>query len=237
MVTMLVPKAISFDVFGTIIDWEGEVQAFFKRFMDKKGIVGVDPKEVQQRWEEIQFVYIQEQYRPYKEVLFHTMGMTCREFGFEFTEADAQEFADSMANWKAFPDSVEALKELRKYTKVVYLTNTDNAIIEAVMKNTGIEADDVVTAEMAGCYKPYTDGFKLCQERLGIPVEEWMHAGFGFKYDVVPGNRMGYKTIWVNRQGIVRPFRDQEDIMCGDLKTLVYIIKGMYMEDQENAAK
>ena len=64
-----------------------------------------------------------------------------------------------------------------------------------------------------------------------------MHAGFVFKYDVVPGNRMGYRTIWVNRQGIVRPFRDQEDIMCGDLKTLVYIIKGMYMTDQENAAK
>ncbi|HIW47992.1 MAG TPA: hypothetical protein H9687_01770, partial [Firmicutes bacterium] len=74
---MLVPKAISFDVFGTIIDWEGEVQDFFKRFMVKKGIEGVDPKEVQTRWEEIQFVYIQEKYRPYKQVLADTMGMTC----------------------------------------------------------------------------------------------------------------------------------------------------------------
>ncbi|MCI8342358.1 MAG: hypothetical protein HFE62_04000, partial [Firmicutes bacterium] len=47
-----VPKAITFDVYGTIIDWEGEIQNFFRDFMAKKGITGVEPKTVQQRWEE-----------------------------------------------------------------------------------------------------------------------------------------------------------------------------------------
>ena len=234
---MSVPKAITFDVFGTIIDWEGEIQDFFKKFMEKKGITGVTPKEVQQKWEELQFDYIQEKYRPYRQVLRDTLGITCREFGFDFTEEDAEEFSQSMAKWKAFPDSVEAIKELRKYTKVVYLTNTDNDIIKAVMENTGIEADDVVTAEMAGCYKPLTDGFTLSRERLGLTVDEMMHAGFGFKYDVMPGNKLGYRTIWVNRQGIIRPGDDQEDILCGDMKTLALIIKGMYMDDMAAEGK
>lgn len=234
---MSVPKAITFDVFGTIIDWEGEIQNFFQGFMKKKGITGVTPKEVQQKWEEIQFDYIMEKYRPYKTVLFDTLALTCKEFGFDFSEEDCKAFSDSMAKWKAFPDSVEAIKELRKYTKVVFLTNTDTDIIKAVMENTGIEADDVVTAEMAGCYKPYTDGFDLSRKRLGLTVDEMMHAGFGFKYDVVPGNKLGYRTIWVNRQGIIRPVDDQEDILCGDMKTVALIIKGMYLDDMAAEGK
>ena len=157
--------------------------------------------------------------------------MTCKEFGFEFTEEDCTAFAQSMGKWKAFPDSKEAIKELRKFTKVVMLTNTDNDIIEESLKNAGIEVDDIITAEMAGCYKPHTNGFLLSQKKLGLTVDEMMHAGFGFKYDVVPGNKLGYRTIWVNRQGIIRPVDDQEDVLCGDLKTLVQIIKGMYYDD------
>ncbi len=232
-----VPKAITFDTFGTIIDWEGEIAKFFEEFMQKKGITGVSPKEVQQTWEEIQFDYIMEKYRPYKQVLHDTLGMTCKHFGFNFEEEDAVAFAESMGKWKAFEDSREAIKEMRKYTKVVLLTNTDNDIIAESMKNAGIEVDDIVTAEMAGCYKPYTDGFDLSRERLGLTIDEMMHAGFGFKYDVVPGNKLGYRTIWVNRQGIPRPVDDKEDIMCGDLRTLALILKGMYLEDMEAEGK
>lgn len=229
----LVPKAITFDIFGTVIDWEGEIQDFFKNLMAKYNIIGVEPKTVQQRWEEIQFDYIQE-YKPYRKVLYDTLALTCKEFGFEFSEEDCIEFSNSMSSWKPFPDSVDAIKEIRKFTKFVALTNTDNDIISACLKNAGIEVDDIVTAEMAGCYKPDTAGFVLSRERLGLSVDEMMHAGFGFKYDVVPGNKLGYRTIWVNRQGIIRPVDDKEDILCGDLKTLALILKGMAMTDTEN---
>lgn len=227
------PKAITFDIFGTVIDWEGEIQDFFKNLMAKYNIIGVEPKTVQQRWEEIQFDYIQE-YKPYRKVLYDTLALTCKEFGFEFSEEDCIEFSNSMSSWKPFPDSVDAIKEIRKFTKFVALTNTDNDIISACLKNAGIEVDDIVTAEMAGCYKPDTAGFVLSRERLGLSVDEMMHAGFGFKYDVVPGNKLGYRTIWVNRQGIIRPVDDKEDILCGDLKTLALILKGMAMTDTEN---
>lgn len=229
------PKAITFDIFGTVIDWEGEIQDFFKNLMAKYNIIGVEPKMVQQKWEEIQFDYIQE-YKPYRKVLYDTLALTCKEFGFEFSEEDCIEFSNSMSSWKPFSDSVDAIKEIRKFTKFVALTNTDNDIISACLKNAGIEVDDIVTAEMAGCYKPHTAGFVLSRERLGLSVDEMMHAGFGFKYDVVPGNKLGYRTIWVNRQGIIRPVDDKEDILCGDLKTLALILKGMAMTDAENEA-
>jgi len=240
----LVPKAITFDVYGTIIDWEGEIQNFFRDFLAKKGIKGVTPYQVQQRWEILQFEYIKT-YRPYRQVLKDTLAITCKDFGFEFTDEDCDAFAASMGHWKAFPDSKDAIKELRKYTKVVMLTNTDNDIIRESLKNAGIEVDDIITAQDAGCYKPQLNGFLLSQKKLGLTVDEMMHAGFGFKYDVIPGNKLGYRTIWVNRQGIVRPIDGvdgselqycKEDIMCGDLKTLAYIIKGMDVTDKENEA-
>ena len=109
----LVPKAITFDVYGTLIDWEGEIRKYFSDFMASKGITSATPYQVQQRWEEVQFEYIKT-YRPYRQVLKDTMALTCQEFGFDFTEEDCVAFSESMAHWKAFPDTVEAIKELRK---------------------------------------------------------------------------------------------------------------------------
>ncbi|MEE3362082.1 MAG: haloacid dehalogenase type II [Anaerovoracaceae bacterium] len=227
---MRLPKAITFDNFGTIIDWEGEIQKYFRRLMEKKGVSGIAPKTVQHRWEEIQFDYIQE-YRPYHQVLRDTMKMTCNEFGIPFETEDVEEFGNSMGHWQPFPDSHDALLELKKYTKIALITNTDNAIIEESVKQVGVEFDDIVTAEMAGAYKPSHKGFLLSQQRLGLTEKEILHAGFGFKYDVVPGNELGYDTCWVNRQGESRPLDVWETFMVGDLKTLAMVIKLLAIEE------
>lgn len=238
----LVPKAITFDVYGTLIDWEGEIRKFCKKVLDARGITSVTPYQMQQRWELLQFEYIKV-YRPYRQVLKDTLAMTCQYFGFDYTEEECIAFAESMAHWEAFPDTVEAMKEIRKYTKCIMLTNTDKDIAPATLANAGIEVDGIITAEDVGCYKPSHDGFLLSQKMLGLTAADMMHAGFGFKYDVIPGNELGYRTIWVNRQGIVRPIDDvkgeqlkycKEDILCGDLRTLAYIIKGMHQTDLEN---
>lgn len=226
---MAAPKAISFDNFGTIIDWEGEIQKYFQRFMEQKGIEGLAPKTLQRRWEEIQFDYIRE-YRPYYQVLKDTMNMTCREFGFAFTEQDCDEFAASMGKWQPFPDSHDALLEIKKYTKITLITNTDNDIIKESVKQIGVEFDDIVTAEMAGAYKPSHKGFLLSQQRLGLTEKDILHAGFGFKYDVVPATELGYQTCWVNRQGEPRPLDVWESFMVGDLKTLAKLVKLMAIE-------
>ena len=65
--------------------------------------------------------------------------LTCEEFGFKFLEEDCIDFSNSMSYWKSFPDSVDAIKEIRKFTKFVALTNTDNDIISACLQNAGIE--------------------------------------------------------------------------------------------------
>ncbi len=225
MITL--PKAITFDCYGTLIDWEGEIQQFFARRLAAKGVEGIDTKALQAQWEEIQFHYIQQQYRPYRQVLGDTMKMAFDQFHLPYDETDVEAFAASMGQWKPFPDTRDAILDLQRFVKTVLITNTDDAIIAETEQTIGVKFDDIITAEQAGAYKPSHKGFLLARERLGLEVQDIWHAGFGFKYDVVPANELGYTTVWVNRQGLARPLDVKETFLVGDMRTLVYLVKGM----------
>lgn len=230
---MKAPKAITFDCFGTLIDWEGEVQHFFNSTLQKYGInlTYDECVALQRRWEDLQFDYIQETYRPYKEVLKNTLPLAFQEKGYPFSEEDCIRFSESMGNWRPFADTREALLELKKYTKIVLITNTDDAIIAQTVKQLGVEFDDIITAEQAGAYKPSHKGFHLAMERLGLEKDEILHAGFGFKYDVVPATELGLKTCWINRSGEVRPVDVHETYLVGDMATFATFIRGMALAE------
>ncbi len=224
---LTLPKAITFDCYGTLIDWERAIQQFFAESMDMKGYGNVDPRTLQTEWEEIQFHYIQEQYRPYRQVLRDTLRMVFNNYSIPSNDEEADEFADSMGSWKPFPDTRDAILELQKLVKVVLITNTDDAIIAETERTIGVKFDEIITAEQAGMYKPGLDGFHLARNRLGLKVSQIWHAGFGFKYDIVPAKKLGYTTVWVNRQGLGRPGRVKETFLVGDLRTLGYLVKGI----------
>jgi len=225
MITL--PKAITFDCYGTLIDWERGIQQFFAESLDMKGLGYVSPRTLQEEWEEIQFRYIQEKYRPYRQVLADTLRMTFAQYDIPTNKEELEEFADSMGYWKPFPDTKEAIIELQKVVKVVLITNTDDSIIAQTERTIGVKFDDIITAEQAGAYKPSHQGFLLARERLGLKVKEIWHAGFGFKYDIVPAKQLGYTTVWVNRQRDARPGRVKETFMVGDMRTLAYLVRGV----------
>ncbi len=224
---LTLPKAITFDCYGTLIDWERAIQQFFAESMDSKGYGNVDPRTLQTEWEEIQFHYIQEQYRPYRQVLRDTLRMVFNNYSIPSNDEEADEFADSMGYWKPFPDTRDAILELQKLVKVVLITNTDDTIIQQTEQTIGVKFDEIITAEQARAYKPSHKGFLLARERLGLPVSKIWHAGFGFKYDIVPAKKLGYTTVWVNRQRLDRPGRVKETFLVGDMRTLAYLIKGI----------
>jgi 2-haloacid dehalogenase len=225
MITL--PKAITFDCYGTLIDWESAIQQFFAERLTSKNIEGIDSRTLQAEWEEIQFRSIQEQYRPYRQVLHDTMKIALDMFHLPYDEKDVEAFADSMGRWQPFPDTKDAVIELQRYVKVVLITNTDNAIIAETERTIGVKFDEIITAEQAGAYKPSHKGFLLARERLGLQISEIWHAGFGFKYDIVPATELGYTTVWVNRQGEARPVDVKETFLVGDMRTLAYLIKGI----------
>ncbi len=221
------PKAITFDCYGTLIDWESAIQQFFAQRLAAHNIEGIDRRALQRQWEEIQFVYIQEHYRPYREVLRDTMRMALDNAQVPYAEQDLEEFANAMGTWKPFPDTKEAILELQRFLKVALITNTDNDIIAETERSIGVKFDEIITAEQAGAYKPSHKGFLLARERLGLPVSDIWHAGFGFKYDIVPATELGYTTVWVNRQREGRPVDVKETFLVGDMRTLALLVKGI----------
>lgn len=225
MITL--PKAVTFDCYGTLIDWEGEIQRFFAQLLAAKHVEGVDARTLHHHWEAVQFEYIQQQYRPYRQVLRDTMKLAFEQFHLPYDDADVELFARSMGTWQPFPDTKQAILDLQKFVKVVLITNTDDDIIAETQKTIGVRFDEIITAQQAGAYKPSHKGFLLARERLGLPVSEIWHAGFGFKYDVIPATELGYITVWVNRQGEARPVDVKETFLVGDMRTLVYLIKGI----------
>jgi 2-haloalkanoic acid dehalogenase type II len=221
------PKAITFDCYGTLIDWEGEIARFFADMLAAHDMTGVDARALQRHWEEVQFAYIQ-RYRPYRQVLRETMSQACADFGLPYTDEEIQAFAGSMGRWRAFPDTATSLQALQELgIKVVLITNTDDDIIAETQPLLGIKPDDIITAEQAGAYKPSHQGFHLARRRLGLAVEDIWHAGFGFKYDIIPAAELGYTTVWINRQGEARPSDVKETFLVGDMTTLVYLVKGI----------
>ena len=228
MITL--PKAITFDCYGTLIDWESGIQHFFAQRLAAHHLQGLDPRVLQQHWEEMQLVAIQQPYRPSREVLRETMRMTLQSWQIPSAEQDLEEFATALGRWQPFPDTQQALLELQKLTKTVLITNADNEIIAQSERTLGVTFDDIITAQQAGAYKPSHKGFLLARHRLGLPVSEIWHAGFGFKYDIVPATELGYTTVWVNRQGEARPMDVHETFLVGDLRTLLYLVKGMAAE-------
>ncbi len=221
------PKAITFDCYGTLIDWEKGIQQFFAESMSMKGYGNVSPQTLQEDWEEIQFRYIQEKYRPYRQVLADTLRIAFEQYSIPTNQEEVDEFVDSMGYWKPFPDTKEAIIELQKLVKVVLITNTDDTIIAQTEQTIGVKFDEIITAEQAKAYKPSHEGFLLARERLGLKIKEIWHAGFGFKYDIVPAKKLGYTTVWVNRQRHARPTRVKETFMVGDIQTLAYFVKGV----------
>jgi 2-haloacid dehalogenase len=223
---LTLPKAITFDCYGTLIDWEGEIQRFFAQLLTAKHMKGVNVRTLQRQWEMVQFEYIQ-QFRPYRQVLRDTMKLTFEQFHLPYDDADVELFARSMGTWKPFPDTKQAILDLQKFVKVALITNTDDDIIAETQKTIGVQFDEIITAQQAGAYKPSHKGFLLARERLGLSVADIWHAGFGFKYDVVPATELGYTTVWVNRQGEARPVDVKETVLVGDMRTLAYLIKGI----------
>jgi 2-haloacid dehalogenase len=221
------PAAITFDCYGTLIDWEGEIQRFFATLLQERNITHVDPRALQRHWEEVQFRSIAGAYRPYRKVLSDTMRQAFVDFQLPYDEANGETFAASMGRWRPFPDTRESLLALQQSVRIALITNTDDAIIAETERTIGVKFDEIVTAEQAGAYKPAHRGFLLARERLDLPVSAIWHAGFGFKYDVVPASELGYTTVWVNRQGEERPWAARETFLVGDLRTLVYLIRGI----------
>ena len=197
--------AVTFDFYGTIVDWEPEIFSFLQRWTHSQGcsISDSDLLEIYDRLRQP----IQNE-RPawrYPEVLMRTLDEMALEFDCPLPVTLRREFGGIAATHRAFSDSIETLCELRKRGLVLgALSNVDDTSFEAILQGLGFEFDIKVTAQRVGAYKPDMAHFNVALadlRALGIEKDRVLHVAQSKRADVVPANALGLTCVWVERPG------------------------------------
>jgi len=213
-------RAITFDCYGTLIDWETGLLGVLRPLLRSHGQVLSDQQTLQ--------IYgelepgLQNPYRPYREVLTEVVRGFAERLKFQVSDAEAQSLPQSLRDWPQFPDTNPALRKLKTRFKLAIISNTDDDLFAATARNLEVQFDDVITAQQAHAYKPSLAPFQLALARLGLAPANVLHAGQSVYHDVIPAKSLGMATVLVQRRGFgaTRPAEAEPDLTVPDLQTL-----------------
>ena len=191
-------RFISFDCYGTLIDWETGILSALRPILDKHSI-DLPDTELLQLYGELEAEAETGEYKPYRNVLRDVAAGIGKRLGFEASSAEQNSLPDSLSSWRPFPDTVNALRDLSSKFKLAIISNIDDDLFVASARHLETNFDHVITAFQAHANKPSPTIFRLAQERLGISTQEWLHAGQSIYHDVIPAKSLGLSTVWVNR--------------------------------------
>jgi 2-haloacid dehalogenase len=191
-------KVLTFDCYGTMIDWETGIFSALRPILaaHRKSIPDSD---LLQLYSELEASAEQGEFLCYRDVLQSVVRGFGEHLGFAPTADEVHSLPESLANWQPFPDTVEALRKLKGRYQLAVISNVDDDLFAATAPKLGVGFDHVITAQQAGCYKPCIRIFKLAEERMGVSLDQWLHVGQSIYHDVIPAQSLGIATVWVNR--------------------------------------
>jgi len=227
-------QALTFDCYGTLIDWERGITDALRPWADRHSLDADD--------EAILTLYAESEAREeatapgkrYPEVLMAVFRDIARQIGCGVSPEELEAFSLSVCDWPAFPDSADALRYLEQHHRLVIVSNVDRASFEHSKEKLGVSFDLVVTAEDVGSYKPHPRHFNVALGRLremGVERRGVLHVAQSLYHDHVPAKSLGLQTVWINRRAGktgtgATPRVDldiQPDLVVNDMADLVAI--------------
>jgi 2-haloacid dehalogenase len=193
-------KFVSFDCYGTLIDWESGAYEAFQKEADRDGFT-IDREALVSRFVDIQREIQSGSYELYAEVLRRTAVRVAAELGWELESSRAQFLPDSVPRWMPFRETNAQLERLGKKYELGILANIDDKLLGATRRHFRADFDLVVTAQQVRSYKPDPAHFKECARRIEKKKRNWVHIASGYPTDVEPCLKQKVAVIWVNRHG------------------------------------
>jgi len=196
-------RVLSFDCYGTLIDWETGILDALEPLRAKSAVRGTDQEILSAFGAYESALEAEHPSMPYSELLGMVHERLAQRLGSKPDPEAAKAFGSSVGCWPAFADSAEALRRLKQRYVLVILSNVDRAGFAGSQSRLGIEFDHVFTAEDIGSYKPSLRNFEYMMERLaaeGFAKEEILHTAQSLFHDHAPANRVGLHSAWINRQ-------------------------------------
>jgi 2-haloacid dehalogenase/putative hydrolase of the HAD superfamily len=197
---MAIPKQISFvtfEVYGTLIDWETGVYDAFKREADRDGFT-IERDELIPIFHEIQQKIQAGSYELYAEVLRRTAVEISKRLGWPLEPSRSGFLPDSVQRWPPFKETNPVLQKIAKKFKVGLISNIDDKLLGQTRRHIPVDFDLVVTAQQVRSYKPDPAHFTECERRIG-GKKGWIHVASSYYTDVEPCLKKKIPVIWVNR--------------------------------------
>ena len=199
--------ALSFDCYGTLIDWERGIWVAFQPLLAKNKHQQIDQKQVLAEFAAFESKIQSD--RPdmhYPDVLRGIHKWFAEKYDLVTNEEFDRAFGASVSEWPVFLDTIEALADLKNRYKLVILSNVDEAGFAASNERLAVKFDAIYTAEKIGSYKPDVRNFEYLFTQLlveqSIPRERILHVAQSLYHDIQPAKTLGMDCVWIDRQGL-----------------------------------
>lgn len=190
-------EVITFDCYGTLIDWEEGIRTAFRKAAAEDG-VRLDESRIIETYATSERLVEAERYRSYRSVLSESAARTAHALGWPRDRERCGFLAESLPSWLPFPDTNAALERLLGLGLTLgILSNVDDDLLEGTRRHFPVAFDIIVTAQQVKSYKPGRAHFKEARRKIGN--RRWLHAAQSNFHDIVPANALGIPTAWINR--------------------------------------
>ncbi len=196
-------KALSFDCYGTLIDWEAGIAAVLAPWAREHGLDLTDEDLLLAYADNEAAVEAESPTALYPEVLATAFRRTGDTLGSSVSDAWAERLGSSVPDWPAFPDSADALARLAEHYQLVILSNVHRDGFAGSNQHLHGDFAAVITAEDVGAYKPADNHFRRLDAtlpELGVDRAELLHVAQSLFHDHVPAKREGLPSVWINRR-------------------------------------
>jgi len=196
-------KALTFDCYGTLIDWESGMVEGLRPLTSK---LSPEPSRIDILQAHARHESEQQRWTPgmrYSDLLAIVYKRLAEEWDIAVTPYECETYGASVKHWPAFPDSSEALQYLKQHYRLIILSNVDNQSFKASNDKLGVEFDAVYTAEDVGSYKPDDRNFEYMFQELramGLNKDDILHTAESMFHDHAPANRHKLTCCWIYRR-------------------------------------
>ncbi|MET9629262.1 HAD-IA family hydrolase [Lentzea sp. NPDC006480] len=195
-------QALSFDCYGTLIDWESGLAAVLSPWARSEGL-SLSDEELLLAYSTHEAAVEAETFRLYPDVLAEAFRRTGAQLGRPVSAEWAARLGASVPDWPAFPDSTDALARLASRYQLIILSNVHRAGFAGSNKWLRGDFAAIITAEDVGGYKPAENHFRALDttlDSLGIERSGLLHVAQSLFHDHVPARREGLPSVWINRR-------------------------------------
>lgn len=192
-------SVITFDCYGTLIDWESGMLPVL-RALAPDHAAQLEDAQLLEVFAGLEAEAEHDPYKTYREVLTEVAAGFAARVDAKLSDEQKQSLPNSVPQWPPFGDTVDSLRRLQRRFKLGVISNVDDDLFAGTAAKLEVKFDYFISAQQVRSYKPSTANFMAALNKIGQPPQKILHVAQSLYHDIAPANSLGFDTVWVNRR-------------------------------------